>query len=293
MTSLVLTRPGAEVFNPVDGGNNPRGADMSEAQTWATEIEAGVNQALGLAAAGLYNYLFNGDFAINQREFAGGALAANNYGYDRWKADATGGNVSVSGGVVTLTSGAVVQIVESPGLAGLDVTVSVEDLSGGDLSVDIHGQTANIASGTGRKGVTITVPSGVTGDLTLKLSPASGAVTFKRVKLELGGVATAWNPRPAPLEYELCLRYYERLSGTSGDRYIRRGYGSNTGASYYPIQFFAKKRVAPTVGLVAISSTNADSAQAFNPSVYEFEFYQNVTANGGFTYFGYEADAEL
>ena len=39
MTSSVLTRAGAEVFNPTDSGGNPRGADMSEAQTWATEIE--------------------------------------------------------------------------------------------------------------------------------------------------------------------------------------------------------------------------------------------------------------
>ncbi len=54
------------------------------------------------------NLLVNGDMAINQRGFAGGALAAGAYGFDRWKAATGGANLSLSGFAVTLTSGAII-----------------------------------------------------------------------------------------------------------------------------------------------------------------------------------------
>lgn len=50
------------------------------------------------------NLLINGDFQVNQRSFAGGALAAGAYGYDRWKAHAGGANLSRSGFDLTLVS---------------------------------------------------------------------------------------------------------------------------------------------------------------------------------------------
>ena len=56
-----------------------------------------------LWAAGT-NLLVNGDMAINQRGFAGGALAAGAFGYDRWKAHASGASLSRSGFDLTLTS---------------------------------------------------------------------------------------------------------------------------------------------------------------------------------------------
>ncbi len=40
--TLVLTKTAADVFNPIDAGGNPRGADMGEAGTWGTEIEIGL-----------------------------------------------------------------------------------------------------------------------------------------------------------------------------------------------------------------------------------------------------------
>ena len=51
------------------------------------------------------NLLINGDFQINQRGFAGGALSAAAYGHDRFKAAAGGANYTVSGFVVSLASG--------------------------------------------------------------------------------------------------------------------------------------------------------------------------------------------
>lgn len=155
------------------------------------------------------NILINGDFSINQRVFAGGSLANGIYGHDRWKALGGTAVYSVAGDhTVTLTSGTLAQIVEAPSLAGLAVTLSVEGLSGGSLAVDIEGQTGSIAAASGRSGVTLAVPSGSTGNITVKLTPTAGAVSFRNVKLEYGSVATQWQPRPIAQELLLCQRYF-------------------------------------------------------------------------------------
>ena len=152
------------------------------------------------------NLLINGDFAINQRSFAGGALAAGVYGFDRWKAGTGGCNVSLSAGVLTHTSGPLVQVIESPSLASKTVTVSVEDPSG-SITVSVDGVTGTITSGSGRRGVSIAVPSGSTGNVTLTIT-ATG-VTYKRVQLEVGGIASAWESRPVAIEYVLAQRFYQ------------------------------------------------------------------------------------
>ena len=56
----------------------------------AIKVE-GVSKEYSIGAAHP-NLLLNGDFQINQRGFAGGALSAGTYGFDRWKADAGGAN---------------------------------------------------------------------------------------------------------------------------------------------------------------------------------------------------------
>jgi len=158
---------------------------------------------------GFKNYLINGDFGINQRAFAGGALAAGIYGFDRWKAGTGGCNISLSAGVLTHTSGPLVQVIEAPNLAGETITVSVDGLSGGSLNVNVEGVTGVIAASASRAGVTLAVPSTSTGNVTVTLTPAIGMVTYKRVQVELGSVATAFAWRPVQTELALCGRYFE------------------------------------------------------------------------------------
>lgn len=159
---------------------------------------------------GTVNLLINGGFAINQRGFAGGALATGIYGHDRMKAAAGGATYAVSGGAVSHASGMLTQIVEQPGLAGATVTFSVEDLYGGDLAVDIVGQTGTIAAGSGRRSVTLTVPSGSTGDIAVKWGPAGGAVSYRKVQLNEGAHARPFERRHPAVELALCQRYFEK-----------------------------------------------------------------------------------
>ncbi len=56
------------------------------------------------------NLFINGSFQVKQRGFAGGTLANGVYGYDRWKADGSNAVMSVSGDIVTLTSGIIAQV---------------------------------------------------------------------------------------------------------------------------------------------------------------------------------------
>lgn len=219
---------------------------------------------------GFKNYLINGDLLINQRVFAGGSLAAGVYGYDRWKAGTGGCNVSVnsSTAVVTHTSGPLVQVIESPRLASAVIFVSVEDPSG-SITVNVDGQTGTITSGTGRRGVLITVPSGSTGNITLTLT-ATGA-TYKRVQLELGSSATAFEWRPISVEMLMCLRYYEKsyeLSVAPGAAAavspIIFNYVTNSGFDKRTFMYNSRKRAAPT--LTFYSPNSGASAKAYNLS---------------------------
>lgn len=167
---------------------------------------------------GLRNLLINGGFSINQRGFAGGALAEGAYGLDRWKAGAGGCTLAVSDGVVTLT-GALAQIIEAPDLAGQTVTLSVEDPSA-DLSVSVGGASGTISAGSGRRGVTLT--SSETGNITVTIAAAT-ETSFRRVQLEIGPLATPFERRPAGLELALCRRYFQRAGGNDPDENIAPG----------------------------------------------------------------------
>ncbi len=156
-----------------------------------------------------FNYLINGDFCINQRRFAGGALASGSYGHDRWKADSSGADYTTAPGkTITLTSGTLVQVIEQPGLASKQVNLSVEELTGGDLVFDIAGQTGTITAGSGRRGASITLGVGDNGNISVKITPASAAVSFKRVQLERGVYPSGRIVENPVDQYLRCQRYY-------------------------------------------------------------------------------------
>ncbi len=241
--------------------------------------------------AGFRNLVINGNFTINQRGFAGGTLAAGSYGLDRWKAGAAGAEVSVAGGIVTLTSGSLVQVIEAPDLAGETVTVSVEGPSA-DIVVDLDGVGATIHAGAGRRGATLVVPGGSTGDVTLTLS-ASGA-TFRRVQLEVGGYATPFERRPAGTEIALCQRYY-----IAGLHFASNGYADALGqnaAGWVSVNFPNVMRGIPAIDAAVDFALNIDAALVSTRIVTTVGFIleaPSLTAGRAVYYGTIVADAEL
>lgn len=208
-----------------------------------------------LIALGGDNLLINCGVPINQRGFAGGALAAGAYGYDRWKAGSGGCNVTINAGTgaFTHTSGPLQQIVESPAFAwGLPLTISVENPSG-SIAVSVGGATGTITAGSGRRGVTLT-PSG-SGNMTVQMT-ATG-VTYLRPKLERGSSATPFVPRPQALELLICQRYFEKSFQQGQTPALGQVAASFVGAVFtgsavvksQNVQFSVRKRATPSITL--------------------------------------------
>ncbi len=194
------------------------------------------------------NLLINGDFSVNQRGYAGAALPAGAYGYDRWGAYNGGVTYSVSDGTVTLSSGVLCQVIESPKIAGQLVTLSLDNPSA-TLTVTLgNGSGASSVSGTispgaGRRAVSLVVPAGVTGDLKVRIA---GPGSFSRVKLELGPVATRYFDG---VQVDRCLRYFTRF-----DAPLIPMSGFTDGAAFY-LPFTVQMRTAPA-GATNITDAN-------------------------------------
>lgn len=237
------------------------------------------------------NLLVNGDWQINQRSFAGGALASGSYGFDRWKAHTGGANLSRSGFDLTLTSGSIQQIVEPslwglPSFAQIPLCLSVEALNGGSLSVSAGGATGTITAGSGRRSVVLTPGPGDTGALTVQLAPASGAVTLRRIKLETGSVATPWPQRSVAEERQLCERYHWRPNtGMLIDTY--------QGASGYFTQFLpfpTTMRATPTTSFTVSQDFNVLNGERTIGAYSASMGYAQVRANAQGRVFAVFAD---
>lgn len=176
---------------------------------------------------GFRNRLINGDFRVNQRRFAGGALAQGEFGPDRWRANSVGTNLIVHGGnppVVTLT-GEIRQAIENIhwGLAGQSVTVSIGGTSAAPVSFTLEASqggsgsvSGTIPPGSGRRGVTFIVPETLDQGAALRLAGTNA--TFSEVMLTPGTVTEQFFEfRPLSIEQLLCMRYFQKpvqMSGT-------------------------------------------------------------------------------
>lgn len=217
----------------------------------------------GLAAVGGDNMLINCGVPINKRSFAGGALGAFAYGYDRWKAGVGGCNLTINAttGVFTHNSGPLLQIVEAPLLAwGFPLTISVEDPTV-PISVNVGGSTGTISAGSGRRGVTVT-PSG-SGNMVIQITATGGS--YSRPKLERGGSATPFVPRSPAEELVLCQRYARTVRADVRFQATAAQQSANATVAW------PEMRAAPSLSLVAAGTLGNISG---SPTM------QNVTAIG-------------
>lgn len=171
----------------------------------ATNVQGAVDEVV--ANLKNRNVLINGDFRVNQREFAGdwSVLADGDYGYDRWKK--LGTNIQ--------------QVVEDVNF----VNDAVYTLSYWVGSVQTVSQITAPASGHW----TITVPN-----------------TATKIQLELGTLSTPFELRPIGEELALCQRYYERYTVTAGGRpCIVYMHSANVGRADF--RYSTPKRASPTL----------------------------------------------
>lgn len=167
------------------------------------------------------NLIINPRMLVNQRGFAGGALAEGVYGWDRWKGGVGGAVVASSNDVITHTSGRLIQVVEGvmwDNWALRPMVFSVTDLSGPlDVAITLGAQTytTTLAAGSGQRAFAFTAINS-NANITIDLHANAGQATYKWPRLEFGIIATAPQARPLAEEIGLCERYYQVYGGQGG-----------------------------------------------------------------------------
>lgn len=281
-------------------GTPPGGNDGDTIRTAMGKVEANFNDLYSgaMAVSSFKNLLINGDGRINQRAFAGGALAANTYGYDRWRALGTASSMTVGTATISL-QGTNCQIIEAPDLANATVTVSVTNPSGPiTVALQPDGRTATsatgvIPAGVGNQKVTLAVPATLTGNVFLLLTVA-GMVTIdgpsKRagIQAECGSTATPFERRLYPLELMLCQRYFEKRS------YFFTAYNLGGSTIDVDVPFAVVKRVPPTIAWPNADYANCSGITTGAIATDRFIPRVTVTSTGSATFNGiWTATAEL
>jgi hypothetical protein len=157
------------------------------------------------------NLLHNAGFAINQRAYAsGGALAAGAYGFDRWKAGASGCTLTFTASppstTVTITAGSLQQVVEGAGIRGGSHTLSWTGTAQGKVGAGSYAASPVTASLTAGSSATIEFGPG----------------TLSGVKLEEGSTATPLERTDPQQDLAKCQRFYFTMpfsfwgTGTAG-----------------------------------------------------------------------------
>lgn len=206
----------------------------------ASTIEAGSRiRVWGKGASGIIlppsspqkNILFNSDFSINHRVYAGGALASGSYGYDRWRSGAANSTLNVSGITATIdnttasTAGVFEQRLEGGSLVdGEYYTLSWEGSAQGSVY-----RANGSADSYQASPITFIAPSGVDGSSVQEYIKFSGdGATLKKVKLERGRATTPWEKPDQSTELIRCKRYYQTLYIP---QFFSMGFGRGTGAT--------------------------------------------------------------
>lgn len=219
------------------------------------------------------NYVDNSGFTINQTNYpSGAALAANAYGFDRWKAGANGCTLvftpSPPDTTVMITAGSLVQPIEGANLLARPYTLSWSGTAQGRVYNQSTVPDAYVESP-----IHFIASQGT--NLLLEFSGG----TLGRVQLQLGTKPTPWQPAPLQVDQARCDRFFQRIYVYIG------GYGiaaANIGAS--SVQFRGPMRATPSVTLETWNYSNANGVNTGGISQTMWQPGLNITGNN--VYFG-------
>lgn len=237
------------IYTP-DATNATQPADTDYARLIAAEmrtlksyIQSTVVSQVNALAVTYRNKVINGNFAVNQRQYASGAaVGANLYAHDRWKmaASADTYTYAIVNNKVTVTIPAtktLSQVIEGLNLQSGTYVLSWEGTAQGKIGAGSYGESGITATITGGTNTTITFNAG----------------TVTNVQFELGSIPTAFQQRDLGLELLLCQRYYEPIIGLAGAAVIVGSYPV-AGSEYLFYNFKVPKRAAPTFALTSGNS---------------------------------------
>lgn len=287
----VLSTPSAlfaPLNNPTNGTNNY--APLASPSFSGTVTLPG-NATTGLQAVPLQqlnsavapyiakNVVDNPMFGYNGHGAVSGTpLGAGVYGFDRWKGGPAAGctltfTSPISGTTaVTITAGSVQQVIEAANLlGGVTYTLSWLGTATGRISTTSGGGTY-AASPVQFVGVANTVTY---------IEFTGG--TLGQVQLQMGTVATPFQPDPTVVSRLRCERHFFVFSGNIGGYFP----GATTWTSGW-ISFVTWMRIVPTITLQLSGGTNVNTATVGSPASGGFVF--NVqTAAAGVWGFGFTA----
>lgn len=262
----------------------------------ATVLGAGSASAarvlLGLPSDGttaLRNRLHNGDFRVNQRAVTGTVtLAAGVYGFDRWKAGASGCtftfSASGSGFILNISSGSLLQVVEGVNVEGGSYALSNQGTAQGRIAVNGAATSGSYAAASTNSPLLSAL---ATGGQTVSVEFSIG--TLDRIQLEPGTGATAFERRPYSVELAMCQRYLWRIAaGGFSFMPITPLQTISTTTFQGQIQIPVSLRAAPAVSLTASgafnvwnSSGTAVAVSALTPSAAPFGIAISGTVASG------------
>ena len=187
---------------------------------------AGPEGPVGPTSIGIgSNVVINGDFRVNQRDFAGDwdAISDNEFGFDRW-----------------MKSGSsILQNIEPEEIIpGAQYVLSWK--GGGECA------TSLLLGGTAVAGQLspVLLTAGTTGNTFVSFihNSFSGVNKPYDIKLELGSVFTPFEPRPFSAELALCHWYFERIKWYSGPAYVANGHMIDATNGYVILPWQAKRQ---------------------------------------------------
>jgi hypothetical protein len=197
------------------------------------------------------NRLINGDFRINQREYASGtSVSGDVYTFDRWK--------TLTAMSLTFTASPNGQPVTIPSMKGIVQIVERANIEAGTYTLSWKGNALGRVYPSGGTPPTaayspITVDLDGTTDVRVEIEASDAVdVTVAEVQLERGTEATPFERVPISVALDACRRYYLRW-GQPVDAVVREAVGTaavfDATTAWLPVNFPVPMRAAPTLSV--------------------------------------------